>query len=1016
MQGNDPNRKVSSPSESIKNVCLDGGMGPLKSPRIDGTSTHKDVNRSIDRSLDKNSSDQCYDLGVGQESNDGTDSGVEVIRALSSNGSNSDRFTPIQSCGSSLVSYTSEPEIDRGSECGSESSERGRVGKGSEWKTKKSYLKTERSRIGSRKTKQYDGEGTSESCSETSSTHEVVTPDQLSRSIDFSRPSPKRLHDSRKSENSKTSLRRSESVSRTRTYEKPLVRSHSSVRTSSSSAKVNSASGCINRLGKSSGIYGKSDATGPKVRAEDGRRSFSQRQSSGARIRVSSVADPTRRSSSNTVMTSSLTSAVFGGCATKNGTSEDKSNALDKYGTLPRRPKKKAADTLSSSVGNTSLTRSNSVSREPCSNRAAALRSQRSRENSSNSKSLPPYPKMKKTPSKTIIYHEVSVQTIITNEDMNGSCTGICINERKTGPNAEKESRGIQTDGKERLKKMEDDLKKQSEEMAKFVRENEKLKEENRWILAKISKLLGRSDLREEEPDKKELEELEQHVQAIGLTVIKQQEELSELRRYKLIAHRDLEKSLAAQKNLLQQQQEIEEEYSELHDFLQAEKTALSESLLDTEAEIKESIASLGDDYMLRLKRLNGEIAKKETQLEQQQEECKHLVRICEQRRQENLSLETKLAGLDQRSRDVLVQQGAAVSAAAVALSGLGARLDTLVEQLSVSCNISEKDLEDIIFHNEAYNKSEDNSPCEPHETKFCESPKRPESFLQVILGALKNATHTPFYKKNSSAVRKEADHLAFFDAESEPCMATDTTPVSKPKSEEREKGVEGEDEDGEKSESFDGKSDFSRSNSLQNLSDAILNRQLVEKNEGRGSSLSLNDVIPIEVNSLVDQIIDVDNLVTKLLKVIKIIQEEGERRVEKLEDERAMLADQLTQGKQNNQKMEASLQRLQQELTDARSQLNVRISQLEEAKALCGDNQRVAVAEMQKRFAIIDTALGALNSVQDMVNKCPPLAQLRQDLEDCNFENSPGQNDVNANSPNGTVVARNGAVLTTAI
>lgn len=117
--------------------------------------------------------------------------------------------------------------------------------------------------------------------------------------------------------------------------------------------------------------------------------------------------------------------------------------------------------------------------------------------------------------------------------------------------------------------------------------------------------------------------------------------------------------------------------------------------------------------------------------------------------------------------------------------------------------------------------------------------------------------------------------------------MATDTTPVSKPKSEEREKGVEGEDEDGEKSESFDGKSDFSRSNSLQNLSDAILNRQLVEKNEGRGSSLSLNDVIPIEVNSLVDQIIDVDNLVTKLLKVIKIIQEEGERRVEKLEDER---------------------------------------------------------------------------------------------------------------------------------
>lgn len=42
----------------------------------------------------------------------------------------------------------------------------------------------------------------------------------------------------------------------------------------------------------------------------------------------------------------------------------------------------------------------------------------------------------------------------------------------------------------------------------------------------------------------------------------------------------------------------------------------------------------------------------------------------------------------------MIVQQGAAVSGAAVALSGLGARLDSLVEQLAVSCNISEKDLE----------------------------------------------------------------------------------------------------------------------------------------------------------------------------------------------------------------------------------------------------------------------------------------------------------------------------------
>jgi hypothetical protein len=49
---------------------------------------------------------------------------------------------------------------------------------------------------------------------------------------------------------------------------------------------------------------------------------------------------------------------------------------------------------------------------------------------------------------------------------------------------------------------------------------------------------------------------------------------------------------------------------------------------------------------------------------------------------------------LEQRSRELLLQQGAAVSGAAVALSGLSSRLDGLVEQLVVSYNISEKDLE----------------------------------------------------------------------------------------------------------------------------------------------------------------------------------------------------------------------------------------------------------------------------------------------------------------------------------
>lgn len=62
--------------------------------------------------------------------------------------------------------------------------------------------------------------------------------------------------------------------------------------------------------------------------------------------------------------------------------------------------------------------------------------------------------------------------------------------------------------------------------------------------------------------------------------------------------------------------------------------------------------------------------------------------------RQECMALQAKLGGLGTRSKELLLQQGAAVSGASVALSGLSSRLDALVEQLVSSYNISEKDLE----------------------------------------------------------------------------------------------------------------------------------------------------------------------------------------------------------------------------------------------------------------------------------------------------------------------------------
>lgn len=50
---------------------------------------------------------------------------------------------------------------------------------------------------------------------------------------------------------------------------------------------------------------------------------------------------------------------------------------------------------------------------------------------------------------------------------------------------------------------------------------------------------------------------------------------------------KDLEKSLAAQKSLLQQQQELEAESAEMQDFLQEEKATLAEALKDAELEVR---------------------------------------------------------------------------------------------------------------------------------------------------------------------------------------------------------------------------------------------------------------------------------------------------------------------------------------------------------------------------------------------------------------------------------------------
>lgn len=56
--------------------------------------------------------------------------------------------------------------------------------------------------------------------------------------------------------------------------------------------------------------------------------------------------------------------------------------------------------------------------------------------------------------------------------------------------------------------------------------------------------------------------------------------------------------------------------------------------------------------------------------------------------------MQSKYAALESKSKEIILQQNNTVSGATLALSDLGQRLNSLVEQLISSYNISEQDLE----------------------------------------------------------------------------------------------------------------------------------------------------------------------------------------------------------------------------------------------------------------------------------------------------------------------------------
>jgi len=136
---------------------------------------------------------------------------------------------------------------------------------------------------------------------------------------------------------------------------------------------------------------------------------------------------------------------------------------------------------------------------------------------------------------------------------------------------------------------------------------------------------------------------------------------------------KELDRSMAAQKTLIHQLQEAEAEARELQDFLQAEKNTLAEALRDSEVEVR---------------RLKAVVSDKDDAVSRLEEQSSLLVRRAEQRSQELQAARAELTGMKDRAREMLLAQGAELSRASIAVSQLYDRL----EQITPDMQTDERD------------------------------------------------------------------------------------------------------------------------------------------------------------------------------------------------------------------------------------------------------------------------------------------------------------------------------------
>ncbi|KAH8302774.1 hypothetical protein KR044_010713 [Drosophila immigrans] len=689
-------------------------------------------------------------------------------------------------------------------------------------------------------------------------------------------------------------------------------------------------------------------------------------------------------------------------------------------GTLPRRRKQQSVEDLSAGR----LSRSNSISRAavvdarmtssvmltPTSRRSLAPPTASAKVNSLR--------RPQQQQPRTRIYHETAVQTALTSEDLEQVLGGGVLQTRALDA-VEQHDQSTQAEPDQRDHELEQLRHEVRQLSGKLQREREEklamqqelhLNTERVMSMLELARVVSANAGTPTSEDSGDgsghdsLLMLESQIQMSGHELFERQQEIGQLRALCRALQLEMRRSLATQQLLLQEKAAMEQESSELQDFLQHEKAAQCDALRELETEYQAAKAQL---------------ANREEEAKVLRDECRHLVRLNEQRRQENRLLQTKYAALENKSRELIHQQNAAVAGASTALSGLHTRLDSLVEQLVCSYSISEQDLEDIRFQAEslaaetehAQNGLKPNGLDLPLSSSAVGdamqlvltsdgslSPQRNQSFIAAVIGAIRQATthsgkrlslrqagkrqgqtaaaagHAMLTLHNNEPISlngnggDDSDSTEMLDSETEPCllmMDNVLEDVVQPDSHSHNMvssctGMISQIElptelISQCSQQQQQQVTVNGDDSLQQLSQAITNRQQMELHVHKLSVLPMNNRDQCNTEELschdslaelpslmeystaqavVDQVIEVDTLVTKLLKVLRLVQQDNDNCIQQLIVDKNKLQQHKEDMLEKLKDLEDVNLKLQDELMDATQELMIKGSDLSGAKA----------------------------------------------------------------------------------